>query len=779
MTRPRLAAVIVNTLLLWVTIAVASVALWPIYQSDAFVRLVIVSTVAGSAIAVIGAYARWSAAYVMLATLAAFIVLGVPVAVPQEAIAGVLPSWEGLRQLFGGVALGWKQLLTITLPVGDYQALLVPVFLMILVLSAVGLSLAVRSRFGDLAAVAPVILFVVAIAFGPEYATWPIAITLTLLASCLLWLMWRRWYRRRRAIDALAVQASAASGAPVAASDLRIFGVRTVVSAVLILAIAGGAAAVATLTIGPEGRRQVLRSAIQQPFDPRDYPSPLAGFRRYLQDATADTVLFTVSGLPSGGVIRLATLDSYDGVVYAVGSELVDSASGSFTRVPLRYDQSSVLGDQVDVRVKILGYSGVWMPTTGQLESVSFTGDRTAKLRDSFYYNDSGGTGAIVGGLKSGDGYRLKAVEPRQPDSTRVRDLLPGSATVPQLGSLPAELELVLSRYTANSQGSGNKLAAMLDGLRTNGYISHGLSADEPPSRSGHSADRVTQLLTDQRMIGDAEQYAVTAALMARQLGYPARVVFGFAPTADDTTGDAAPVEVRGSDVSAWIEVNTEQFGWVTLDPTPEVREIPEALPEQPTVVSRPQQVIPPQATDTTEQVDDTPLDSAQEDPEMIPPWLTALFAVLRIAGWVLLVAGVLVSPFVSIIAVKWKRRRSRRRAATPLERIRGGWDEYADAVIDFGFEPPRSATRRELAATVGGAKASVLAAVTDRAVFAPASVADDDADKVWRAVDELGSGLAVGRTRWERLRAAISLRSIRGYRAVKTVSAPSRRNQS
>ena len=38
-------------------------------------------------------------------------------------------------------------------------------------------------------------------------------------------------------------------------------------------------------------------------------------------------------------------------------------------------------------------------------------------------------------------------------------------------------------------------------------------------------------------MIGDAEQYAVAAAIMVRQLGFPVRVVFGFAPT------DADPAE--------------------------------------------------------------------------------------------------------------------------------------------------------------------------------------------------------------------------------------------
>jgi len=765
--RPTPVFVVVNTMLLWLALAIASVLTWPIYQGDALILMLAATILAGSAIAIAGAWFRWSSATVLLTTVGVFVLLGVPLAVPQEALSGVLPSLEGLRQLFVGVALGWKQLLTITLPVGSYQALLVPVFVLVLAATVLGLSLALRSRFGDLGVIAPLALFVFGIAFGPDYATQPLGVTLSLLVVSLLWLMWRRWYRRREAIDALAT-ARTGGQAGAGASDHRIFGVRTVIGAVLILAIAGGAAASAAVLLPPEGRRTVLRTTIEQPFDPRDYSSPLSGFRRYLQQPTAEDVLFTVSGLPLDARIRIATLDTYDGVVYAVGDEDVNSASGSFTRVPLRFDQSAVNGEQVDVDIEIVGLTGVWMPTLGQLESVEFSGSRTTRLRDSFYYNDNGGTGAILGGLAAGDGYRLSAVLPDQPALAQLAQLTPGSTNLPPLGVLPAELELVLSSYTAGVEGAGNQLVAMLDGLRLNGYISHGIDEEEPPSRSGHSADRVTQLLTDQRMIGDAEQYAVTAALMARQLGFPARVVFGFVPT--DTQG-AGPIAVRGDEVSAWIEVDTERYGWVTIDPTPPVREIPEELPEEPTVVSRPQQATPPQAADPADRIDETPLDSVQDDPDTLDAWLVVLLTVLRVLGWVALAAGILFAPFLFIIVSKWRRRRARRRAATPLGRIRGGWDEYRDAVLDHGFEPAPTATRREVAAKVGGGKATVLAAVTDRAVFAPAAVLEEDADKVWRAVVELNAGLDNGATRWQRWKALVSTRSLAARRGGYAVS--------
>jgi hypothetical protein len=54
-----------------------------------------------------------------------------------------------------------------------------------------------------------------------------------------------------------------------------------------------------------------------------------------------------------------------------------------------------------------------------------------------------------------------------------------------------------------------------------------------------------------------------------------------------------------------------------------------------------------------------------------------------------------------------------------------------------------------------------VLAAVTDRVVFAPVEPSDAEADAVWTTVDEIRDDLRTGLTRRQRLRAAVSLRSL------------------
>jgi hypothetical protein len=717
-----------------------------------------VALVAGSAIAILGAVFRWSSAVVVGASVVAFLLLGVPLAVPSQALFGVFPTAEGFMLLLSSVALAWKQLLTVNLPVGTFQGLLVPALVLVLASTIVSLTIALRSGRGDFAALPPVIVFLTGLAFGPASATLPVPLALVLFAGLFVWLMWRRWYARSEAIRQLAAAAVTTDGTQaVVPSEHRLVSVRTIASAVAILVIAGAAGAGAAAVAPPPGARKVLRTGIVQPFDPRAYVSPLAGFRQYLKVDRADSVMFTVAGLPDGARIRVATLDYYDGIVYSVGSDEVSSASGSFTRVPSRLDQSAVDGDSVSLDVTIGDYAGVWVPSLGKLERVQFEGARASTLTDSFYYNDTTGSAAVIDGLAAGDEYSLDAVLPPQPSTAELASVSPGNAVVPRIEAVPAEVDVVLERYTSGIEGAGNRLAAMIEGLRADGYISHGATPDEPASRSGHASDRITELLTAQRMIGDAEQYSVAAALMARQLGFASRVVFGFAPE----SGQGEVVAVTGRAVSAWVEVNTDQFGWVSIDPTPPARDIPEELPEEPSPVSRPQSVIPPTVIERDPTTAQTPPESPNDDAEQPAAWLLVLAVVLRVLGWVVLALAVLSSPFLAIIAAKIRRRRRRRRAPTPLARISGGWQEYRDAVLDHGFTPSATATRRELAAVVGGSQPALLAAISDRAVFSPRQPSDEEAERVWRAVTELSVGLGAGATRWQRLKALVSPRSL------------------
>lgn len=740
----------ISVVLVVAMLAAAMVPWWPVYESPAFLVAASVAIIAGAAVGVVGARLRWPAWRTVVAVFIAYLVLGVPAAVPGRAIGGVLPTPQGIVELLAGAALSWKQLVTIAVPVGSYQALLVPPFLLGLVASTIAITIALRSRHPSAAIVPPALLLLAGIALGVVHSALGLETGLAFLVTSVAWLV-RVGIARRRAITV---------GRPVEAALVdarRVLGASALVAVALV-----GATAAAFAMPGPP--RSVVRAELQPPFEPQEHESPLAGFRAAFDPEIADQPMLTVTGLPAGWGIRIATLDTYDGIVYSVGGSDGSGESGRFTRVPYRLDQSDTDGRHVEVEVSVLGYSDVWVPGVGRLERITFEGDRAELLADGFFYNDVTGTAAVQPGLRTGDRYLASSVAP--PVAEDLGELEPGTSVLPAAPELPDELLRLLDQWAPASDEPGERLEAVIAGFHREGYVSHGLE-DERPSRSGHAIDRLAELGTERPMIGDGEQYATAAALMARRIGFPARVVVGFLPDradTDDEASDGTTVFVSGEQ-QAWIEVQTADGRWLGVDPNPEVREIPEKEPDEPTVVSRPQTALPPPA-------ERTPVDGLDADPELAlddrdegtEPWLAVLLGVLTVTGVVALAAAVLVSPFLAIIAAKLRRRRLRRRAATPVERIEGGWQEFADTAADFGYPIRSNATRAEQAATVGGLAPLVLASVVDRAVFAPDGPLDDDDELVWDTVDELQQRLSAPRTRRERLRAAISLTSLGGY---------------
>ncbi|MWJ84017.1 transglutaminase domain-containing protein, partial [Clavibacter michiganensis] len=460
-------------------------------------------------------------------------------------------------------------------------------------------------------------------------------------------------------------------------------GTRAGISAVVVLAAALAAGVAATGAAPPDASRTGLRSTVEQPFDPREQVSPLSSFRTYWKTPTVDETLLTVAGLPVGGRVRLAALDTYDGVVYGTGgargsvdASRTGQASGTFARVPYRLDQTGVAGDDVTLDVVVDAYRGVWLPGAGRLERIAFAGDDGGRLADSFYYDDATATGAVIGGLTAGDAYEIEAVVASTPPLEALADERPGDAVAPRPTGVPDEIAARVEASTAAPDGAtagntdagagtsaspGAQLVAAISALRADGYVSHGVG-DAPFSRSGHSAERIADLLTTRPMLGDAEQYAVAAALMADDLGFPVRVVMGFAP------GEAAvrealggPVRIQGSDVTAWIEVDTASSGWVAVDPNPPVRDVPDALPDEPTEVARPQTVLPPPVEEQAEPEDRTPPDASRDDRPEADPALQAVLAAVRVAGWSLLGLGLAASPFLAVVGAKATRRRRRR----------------------------------------------------------------------------------------------------------------------
>ena len=588
------------------------------------------------------------------------------------------------------------------------------------------------------------------------YAPVETAVGIAGLTTCLLWLAWRTHDERVRALQ----RAAASSGVRISrrptAADRR----RTALGAGMV--VGALVLAVAVVPFAARGaERDVLRSAVGPDIDLSAEVSPLAQYRALFTDDRADEVLFTVEPVADGSAgalperVRIATLDAYDGQVYRSGGEGAVDA-GRFVRVPSALDAGE--GEAVEARVEIDAWDGIWMPTVGRLSAIRFAGDRAASLADRFYYNAAASAGVQTagGGLEAGDSYVVRGVEPPTADLAELE--APGS---PGGVAAPDNLRAWMDEHVTGSGGAA--LAGLVSLLRERGYLSHGLSGGDQvpawaaalpdytfqPSASGHSLARVDTMFarllereTDQQgagsdnfvaAIGDDEQFAVAVALMARELGFPSRVVLGARLTSAEpglaTCDDGA---CGAQDLTAWTEVQSAGGQWVPVDVTPQYAVSPsldvteQRDPENVTEV-RPdavEEVVPPDPAQEDSGEERTPEDDSGLD-------LAWLWPTLRIAGIALLVLALAFGPFLIVIGAKAARRRSRRRTGTPAARIAGGWDEYVDAAVDTGRAASRTLTRTELAAAFATPAGDELARTADRAVFSRAELSADEARRL------------------------------------------------
>jgi hypothetical protein len=781
-----------------VIVAIAAVAAWPIYRSASLLVLVAVGAGVAALIASAAWRWRWSSWIVAGALGVAVLLLGVPLAVPSR-LGAPDQLLRGLGELASGLVLGWKDLVTVELPVGSYRNLLVPALVVFLVGTCTVLLLAWREDRAAYAAV-PVALGMVSfglffgrttvsapLRLGPValYAPVETAIGMAALLACLLWLAWRTHDQRVRALQRAAASSGVRVSRRTSPADRR----RTLLGAGL-TAVALTIAVVVVPFAARGADRDVLRSAIGPDIDLSAEVSPLAQYRALFGDERVGELLFRVDPVDGADLpdrVRLATLDAYDGEVYRPGGGDGTADAGRFVRVPSALDAGE--GEPVGAAISIEAWDGIWMPTAGRLRTVEFGGPRAATLADRFYYNATAAAGVQTagGGLEPGDRFVLNGVEPATAELSELEapgGPLDGVAT-------PESLRTWMERHGTGTGGA--RLDGLVSLMRERGYLSHGLSTgEEPPawttqladyafqpSASGHSLARIETMFsrllereTDPRAeasgnfvaaVGDDEQFAVAAALMARDLGFPARVVLGARlDTADAELSTCDEGACRAGDLTAWTEVQSADGEWVAVDVTPQYAQSPsldvteQRDPENVTEV-RPdsvEEVLPPDPT----QEDSASDRSAEEEAAVDLAWL---WPVLRITGIVALVLALAFGPFLIVLGVKASRRRSRRRAAAPASRIAGGWEEYVDAAVDAGRDAPRALTRSELAESFASPSGATLATAADRAVFSSATLDPAEAEEYWRTVDAERRALRRERGFWRGALATVSLRSL------------------
>ena len=750
-------------------LAIGVLAFGPVLAWTAGLRAGAVGVMVALDLALLASWRRWSGLTTMNVGVIAYLLFGGVAALPETTVAGAIPTLDTLRRLAQLTYAAWRDLLTASLPASTFIGPAVVPYLAALLLGTLAYWSALRGARPLLAVPTALALLVVGILWGTQQAPYALAQGLAFAAIALTWAAWRA---QRRTGRGTTESGAAADGAVF--HDVRRAGMLgpqvAAVAGLLVLGIAVAAAAAPALT--PQVRH-VLRDDVVPPLEPSQYPSPLTRYRHLERDLAAEPLL-TAVGLPAGARVRIATMDAFDGNVYRV-----DAASAGFQRAGEHIDSATGLdGPTATVTITVSGLTGEWVPTVGATRGVRFGGPRAGALADGLHYNPLTGTAISPAGIGADTTYALDAVIAPRPADAAIAAAVPANAALPAPQKVPGVLRDVTARAVGPATSPAEQLTRIRDFLRA-GYYSDGSTSASP---AGHTSARIASLLTQPALVGDEEQYAVTMALMARELGLPARVVLGFVPPSGTTSADAKPpaqgtaptqpkapasVTFTGADARVWVEVAFEGLGWVSYDPTPDRSKVPRTIEPKPKEEPKPQVLPPPEPPRESA----PPPVKADESDRPADPVVDSspLARILAVTGAVLGGLLLLAAPALLILAVKAVRRRRRRTAGSAADRIGHGWSEVVDRATDLGAPIPPRATRRETAAVIHdrypAASSVALADRIDAHVFGRGEPTEHDVHELWQQVEEALARVSAAVPARQRWAGRLSLRSLRSLR--------------
>jgi transglutaminase-like putative cysteine protease len=713
--------------------------------------------VVGVGIAVLTYRFRIGLALTAIAAVIVYFLLGTPIALPSQGVAIVLPTLQSLSELFTGAVYGWKDVLTLTTPIGAPAYISAVPYLAGWLVGVVFSTLSLRwlpssprsSVRYAVALAGPIALYVIGVLIGTEQPFLAGVRGISFAVITLVWLGWRRTPNQ-----------SASASANRALLQRKLVGTLAVVAIAAVITAGIGA------VVPPSSyARFVLREKITPPFDPSDYPSPLAGFR-YFKKSVATDAMFTATGLKSGDRIRLASMDEYTGLLWnVVGTDVDDTGSGSFDLVGSNLPTSETIANSSvrNVTITVDKYRGVWVPVVGVPQKLVVGG---APPGAEVQYNSSTATAALTGTpnlVSKGLTFTIATRVSAAPTVAQQKKIIKAQVQSPA----PYPVADASTQALAH-QGNGSpyaRLMALRDYLYNKGRLNDGTTDSGSPP--GHGANRMTLMLKKGGvLVGDAEQFASAFALEADALGYPTRVVMGFKPT---VASGQKSVTVYGKDVTAWDEVDFAGIGWVTFDPTPIKAGSPNTPPPpatQPSTKSRqPPRTLPDQNDILS------PVAIGKQKPK--PTGFT-------IPAWVYTTTGIVAAPFIiyflPLLVIAWvkrRRRTKRRTSGRGDEQVAGAWDELTDSYAELGFRIPRGVTRlnaarqvqRQLKADDDEALPSLVgfAATTDQAVFSGEDIPAATVDDAWSLAKDEISRARQSVPRWRRWLSRFRVRSKRG----------------
>jgi transglutaminase-like putative cysteine protease len=314
---------------------------------------------------------------------------------------------------------------------------------------------------------------------------------------------------------------------------------------------------------------------------------------------------------------KVRTLDEFDGNGWSTGG--YDRASEDPTLdLPPDWRGQTRFQDRIQVSVqRMRGTDVVGAGTTVAIE------DESRRIEPGV----SPGQWQSVGELRTGDSYAARVYVPKpttdqlaavQPSPVtehsedldvrvHLRDLSPAEVDalppdVPRSsidGSPPEGAEIEFPPFgleggepradyrTYGLEGDGNTALRISDLSRTyslaqrlksgaatpyefalaiNDYLREGFSYTEKPPAAALGVEPIEAFLLDTKA-GYCQHFSAGMALLLRMGGVPARVATGFSPGGYSKRKQAWIV--RDTDAHSWVEAWFDDYGWITMDPTP------------------------------------------------------------------------------------------------------------------------------------------------------------------------------------------------------------------
>ena len=158
----------------------------PLYGGSGYLIAGFGGLILGLGLGWLGARFRFGMLTLSAATVAAYLLFGSALAVPMNAIGHILPSLASVQSLLLGTVQTWKQVLTVSPPVGAIPGTLILPFLAALVCSVTAASLALRLRRPGWAILPAGAVLVVAITFGTGESSFPLVqgVVFAVVAVC-------------------------------------------------------------------------------------------------------------------------------------------------------------------------------------------------------------------------------------------------------------------------------------------------------------------------------------------------------------------------------------------------------------------------------------------------------------------------------------------------------------------------------------------------------------------------------------------------------------------